>query len=325
MDIKNAGYINPYTFQATSKRVTNVENRRELCEFMCNEVLFTPISLEDLMGGMGTPLNLAQRTGVNKLNNSVNLARGARITVDGGFILTVGEYNVEISGGDLYNQEARERAGEMAGALTKLLRNAGGTASTVAFSSSEYQKWTEDVSRVMRYFGIDTSKDFTVNGMKYSKNKKGYWESAARTAAQDAYERQIAANKTYEFADERMKKRIAHLSNYYLATVPESVKEAWQETLEETGVNPFPNGSSTLAQLAVEQDFMTGGNDNIFGNTVAGSINAVKRIIDRIENPLGKVTADRTEFLQQEKKFYSALLEKLEKTMEVTLCEPSLC
>ena len=262
---------------------------------------------------MGKPLNLAERTSFNTLNNSINLAQGARITVDGGFVLTIGEYNVEISGGDLYNQKAHERAAEMASALTMLLRNAGGTANIVAFSTAEYQKWTEGVSRVMRYFGIDVSKDFTINGMKYSKNIKGYWESAAKTAAQDAYERQIAANKTYEFADERMKKRITHLSNYYLSTVPESVKEAWQETLEESRVNPFLNGSSTLAQLAVEQDFATGGTDNIFGNTVVGSINAVKRIIDRIENPIGKVTADKKEFLQQEKKFYSTLLGKLEK------------
>lgn len=312
MDIKNAGYINPYTFQATSKRVTNVENRREICEFMCNEELFTPISLEDLMGGMGTPLNLAERTSVNTLNNSINLAQGTRITVDGGFVLTIGEYNVEISGGDLYNQEAHEMAGEMASALTKLLRNAGGTANMTAFSSSEYQKWTKDVSRVMRYFGIDVSKDFTINGMKYSKNKEGYWESAAKTSAQAAYERQIAANKTYEFADERMKKRITHLSNYYLPTVPKSVKEAWQETLEETGINPFPNGSSTLAQLAVEQDFMTGGNDNIFGNTIASSLNAVKKILDRIDNPLGKVDEDRVAFLQREKNFYSTLQLKLQ-------------
>ncbi len=312
MDIKNAGYINPYTFQATSKRATNIENRREICEFMCNKALFTPISLEDLMGGMGVPLNLAERTSVNTLNNSINLAQGAKITVDGGFVLTIREYNVEISGGDLYNEEAHERAGEMASALTKLLRNAGGTASMIAFSSSEYQKWTENVSRVMRYFGIDASKDFTVNGMKYSKNKKGYWESAEKSAAQDAYERQMAANKTYEFADECMKKRIAHLSNYYLSTVPESVKEAWQETLEETGVNPFPDGSSTLSQLAVEYDFMTGGNDNIFGNTLTSSLNAIKRILDRIDNPLGKVDENRVAFLQREKNFYSTLQQKLQ-------------
>lgn len=196
MEIKGTCYINPYTLQLTSKRITNVENRRELCEFMRNETLFTPISRKDLMNGVG--------------------------------------------------------------------------------KSSD---------------------------------------SAAKFAAQEAYERQMAAsaNKTYQFADERMKKRIAHLSDYYLSTVPESVKAAWQETLEETGVNPFFDGSSTLAQLAVEQDFMTGGNDNIFGNTVEDSINAVKKILDRVKNPLGKLTADRADFLEREKGFYSTLLKKVEK------------
>lgn len=46
--------------------------------------------------------------------------------------------------------------------------------------------------------------------------------------------------------------------------MPESVKAAWQETLEETGFNPFQTDvTSTLTQLSVEQDFLTGGDDNI--------------------------------------------------------------
>ena len=165
----------------------------------------------------------------------------------------------------------------------------------------------------MSYFGIDVSKDFTVNGMKYSKNKEGWWESAANAAAQEAYEQQIAANKTYEFADDLMKQRITHLSNYYLSTVPESVKEAWQEAMEESGVNPFSDGFSTLSQLVMEQDLMTGGDDKIFENTVESSLAATKKILDRIENPLGKVDEDKAESLQREKKFYATLLRKLEK------------
>ena len=54
------------------------------------------------------------------------------------------------------------------------------------------------------------------------------------------------------------------MSGYYLQTVPQSVKAAWQETLEETGFNPFQTDvTSTLTQLSVEQDFLTGG-DTIF-------------------------------------------------------------
>ena len=75
-------------------------------------------------------------------------------------------------------------------------------------------------------------------------------------------------NRTYQFADEKTKKQIAYMSGYYLQTVPQSVKAAWQETLEETGFNPFQTDvTSILTQLSVEQDFLTGGDDNIFGET----------------------------------------------------------
>ena len=98
-----------------------------------------------------------------------------------------------------------------------------------------------------------------------------------------------ANNRTYQFADEKTKKQIAYISDYYLQTVPESVKAAWQETLEETGVNPFQTDlSSTLTQLSVEQDFLTGGNDNIFGETKESCLAAINKILERIENPLAR-------------------------------------
>ena len=102
-------------------------------------------------------------------------------------------------------------------------------------------------------------------------------------------------NRTYQFADEKTKKQIAYISDYYLQTVPESVKAAWKETLEETGVNPFQTDlSSTLTQLSVEQDFLTGGNDNIFGETKESCLAAINKILERIENPLATMTEERT-------------------------------
>lgn len=59
----------------------------------------------------------------------------------------------------------------MADALASMLRNAGGTMTTVAHSKEEYARYTEGITDVMSYLGVDTSKDFTVNGMKYSKIK----------------------------------------------------------------------------------------------------------------------------------------------------------
>ena len=102
------------------------------------------------------------------------------------------------------------------------------------------------------------------------------------------------------------------MSGYYLQTVPQSVKAAWQETLEETGFNPFQTDvTSILTQLSVEQDFLTGGNDNIFGETKESCLAAINKILERIENPLATMTEERTAYLQQEKEFYTVLASKI--------------
>ena len=68
-----------------------------------------------------------------------------------------------------------------------------------------------------------------------------------------------------------------------------------------------------MTQLSQEQDFLTGGNDNIFGNTKESCLVAINKILERIENPLGAVTEKRAAYLQQEKEFYTTLASKIEK------------
>lgn len=315
MEISNnqTWYINPNNRALTSNiKNTEIKDREAFKE--CMQKPLRPV--EDLVSVLKTPINLADATSVNRQVNSVTIAEGARIAVNDGYYLVVKSGGVECLGENAnpYDMEAYEKAQALAGAFSTLLRNAGGTLHTVAYGQEAYQKWTEQVSSVMQYLDIDTTKDFTINGMKYSKNEKGEWESSSNSIAKAAYERQKAANRTYEFADEKTRKQIAYMSDYYLSTVPEDVKDAWQATLEETGINPFPNGyASTLAQLSVEQDFQTGGNYNIFGDTLESSIAAVQSILERIDNPLAETKESDYENLQNEKEFYSALLANLQK------------
>lgn len=305
-------YINPNSRSLTSNIKNTAVKDREALNFMFDQM--QPV--EDLIKVLKTPINLAESTSINKAANSINIAAGTQIRINDGYVLTVKPSGVEVhhtEGYNPYDQEAYLKAQNMADSLSTLLRNAAGVMKTVAYDEGEYQRFTQGVTNVLGYLGIDTSKDFYVNGMKYSKNSRGYFESEATTEAKAAYERQKAANRTYEFADERTRKQIAYMSDYYLSTVPEDVKAAWQATLEETGINPFPSGyHSVLQQLAMEQDFLTGGNDNIFGDTLESSINAVNSILDRIANPLGEVTEEKEVFVQQEKEFYQALLSKLQ-------------
>ena len=76
-------------------------------------------------------------------------------------MLTATAHGVEVSGGDNpYDTQSYVKAQRMADALASMLRNAGGTMTTVAHSKEEYARYTEGITDVMSYLGIDTSKDF---------------------------------------------------------------------------------------------------------------------------------------------------------------------
>ena len=102
-----------------------------------------------------TPIKLADSSSLNRLSNSVNIASDMRIAVNNGYILEVKQQGVEVSGGN--DTEAYMKAQKMAGSLSTLLRNACGNMHTVAYSQEEYARWTEGVSDVMGYLGIDYS------------------------------------------------------------------------------------------------------------------------------------------------------------------------
>lgn len=61
----------------------------------------------------------------------------------------------------------------------------------------------------------------------------------------------------------------------------------------------------------MEQDFATGGNDDIFGNDLESNIAVVKKIVERLDNSLSAVSERNAEFAADEKTFYTALLNNL--------------
>lgn len=310
MDISTSYYINPNT-QGITSNISNTAIKGKDTNKQAMSNLLRPV--ENLVDSLKTPMKLAASSSLDRRNNSVNIGLGASINVPGGFTLTVRERAVEVGGVCNYdNQKEWQDAHDMAGALATLLRNAGGTMKEVGYSTAEKNAWNENVQKVLGYFGVDTSRDFTVNGMHFARNQVGVFESEASSEAKLAYERMSANNRTYEFADEKTKKRLEQISSYYLENVPNSIRSAWQETLEETGINPFQTGfQSTLTQLSVEQDFMTGGDDDLFGNSKESCLAAINKILERIENPLGAVDENKSAFLEQEKVFYSTLSERI--------------
>ena len=306
MDIKGISYyVNPNTRTLT----TDIKNTAVSDRSMYSTLQAKLRPVDDLQEVLTNPIKLVNKTSVDTKRNSISLAEGASITVSEGFVLTVKKNGVEVSGGNIDNDKARQEAMEMGGALATLLRNACGMMKNVANSPAAYDKWKTNVSKVLGYFGIDASKDFSVNGMNYSRDEKGRLVSQERIDAVEEYERLKSANRFYETADERTQRITTHMTNYYLKNVPEEVSKAWWEAIEETGINPFPEGyTGALQQLSMEQDFLTAGNDDIFGDSKESSINAIERILDRIDNPIGKSVNNDISFQSLEKEFYSTLL-----------------
>lgn len=304
-------YVNPNTMGLTSKfENTGIKNKAAWDESMSCRPL-NPI--DDMMWVLSVPIPLVRRSFLNKLHNSVQIAAGQRIPVNDGYVITVKPQGVEVSeGNNPYNTDAYMKAQQTADSLASLLRNAAGILKYMGYSEEERDWHTEGITNAMAYLGIDTSKEFTINGMKYHKDKNGWYESETSREAQEEAERIKANNRTYLLADEKTKKRTAYVSNYYLETAPESVKTAWQEAMEEADVNPFADGfGSIFTKLATEQDFRTGGDDNLLGDTEESCLAAVNQVLERIENLLGTATKKQAGYLQQEKAFYTVLAGKI--------------
>ena len=224
----------------------------------------------------------------------------------------------ETTPGDASDTELRDAAQAMAGAIVRLLRDATGTIDESMLGQKKHIQFYQDVCKVLEYFGLDSSRDFSINGVKYTRDEDGYFRSEISYAAQEAYQMLRNNNRSYALADESTKKRVHYMSNYYLSSAPEEVRIAWQETLEETGINPFQTGYvSTLQQLATEQDFATGGNDQIFGDSIESSLEAIDKILERIANPKNSDKEDYVSSMvppEQEIEFFMTLQKKLTQT-----------
>lgn len=115
------------------------------------------------------PVGLAVRTSVNIAGNAVNLAQGTKIIIQSGYLLTITEKGVEVSDGDEWvNQGDYQEAKEMAAALSILLWGSEAEQSAVDGCLPEYADWAESITKVLMCFGIDTAKEFSVNGVKYT-------------------------------------------------------------------------------------------------------------------------------------------------------------
>lgn len=116
---------------------------------------------------------LAVRSSVNIAGNAVNLALGTKIIIQSGHVLTITKQGVEVSDEDnLCDYGAYSEARAMAAALSYLLwgddeEGAGDVTGKAGFANRHF---ADSLTKIMRCFGIDASKPFTVNGITYDRD-----------------------------------------------------------------------------------------------------------------------------------------------------------
>lgn len=89
----------------------------------------------------------------------------------------------------------------------------------------------------------------------------------------------------------------------------EEVMQAYDKTLKETGIDPFPmNRISTALVIHVEQGKEQLSSD-FLGNTVESAKAMVKKILERIYNPISPPA--HPEFAVKEREFYEKFLDNL--------------
>ena len=100
-----SSYINPNTRGLTSNYKNTAIKDKETYNEAMSQHLLNPV--EDLVQVLKTPIKLAKSSSLSRQNNSVNIAEGQRIRVNGGHVLTATAHGVEVSGGDNLLQKAR--------------------------------------------------------------------------------------------------------------------------------------------------------------------------------------------------------------------------
>lgn len=82
-----SSYINPNTRGLTSNYKNTAIKDKEAYNEVMSKHLLNPV--EDLAQVLRTPIKLAKGASLSRQNNSVNIAEGQRIRVNGGHVLTV--------------------------------------------------------------------------------------------------------------------------------------------------------------------------------------------------------------------------------------------
>ena len=247
--------------------------------------------------GAETAFSYTKNEGFSALENRISLVPGMSTKLQNGFQLAIDDYMVRVMGDYTDNMAASESTA-IAGVLSHLIKVANGQIPMNMFYSKNQDSSTY-AQMGLQAFGIDTSRPFIINGKTF------HFDDAE----------QIRLGSGMEEAD------IDFLR--FAPNSPEEVRKAFTEAAEETGYYEYSGKGKMdyISQLLVKQvENRQNGVANytdVFGSSIASALQVARKILYDLENPLMPISQrgeNAAEYIEQEKAFYRAFIERLEES-----------
>ena len=262
--------------------------------------------------GAETAFSYTKNNGFNSKANSISLVPGMSARLSNGFRITISDYMVQALGDFKDNQAASESAA-VAGALNHLIKVANGQIPMNMFYSKNQDN--SDYAKIgLQAFGIDTSRPFTINEKTFHFDSDGQIRLGSGQYVNEEYQ---ANTVDAEKESEDTVNTDIDFSRF-APNAPKEVKQAFMEAAEENGYNEGER-MDYLSQVFIHQvenrQNSVANYTDVFGSSVASALQAAREILHDLENPLMPVSQrgeNAAKYVEQEKKFYRAFIEKLE-------------
>ena len=262
--------------------------------------------------GAETAFSYTKNNGFNSKANSISLVPGMSARLSNGFRITISDYMVQALGDFKDNQAASESAA-VAGALNHLIKVANGQIPMNMFYSKNQDN--SDYAKIgLQAFGIDTSRPFTINEKTFHFDSDGQIRLGSGQYVNEEYQ---ANTVDAEKESEDTVNTDIDFSRF-APNAPKEVKQAFMEAAEENGYNEGER-MDYLSQVFIHQveNRQNGVADytDVFGGSIASALQVAREILYDLENPLMPISQrgeNAAKYIEQEKQFYRAFIEKLE-------------
>ena len=262
--------------------------------------------------GAETAFSYTKNNGFNAEANSISLVPGTSTLLSNGFRIAISDYMVQAFGDFMDNQAAKESAA-IAGALSHLIKVANGQIPMNMFYSKN-QDNSAYAKIGLQAFGIDTSRPFIINEKTFHFDSDGQIRLGRGQYVNEEYQ----ANTVDAEKESGDSVNTDIDFSRFAPNAPEEVKQAFMEAAKETGYNEGEK-MDYLSQVFIHQveNRQNGVADytDVFGSSVASALQAAREILYDLENPLMPVSQrgeNAAKYVEQEKEFYRAFIEKLE-------------